>query len=53
MYVDVLELLKYIGDLELFLLSCVDGELSKKVKYDPVVKQLVRHSPWALQRDAL
>jgi hypothetical protein len=47
-YVDTLGLLKYIRDvLVLFLLSCVDGEHSEKVKHDAMVKQLARHSPWA------
>ncbi len=53
MYVDVLGLLEYIGDVVLFLLSCVDGKRSEKVKHDTVFKQLARHSPWAFQRDAL
>ena len=52
-YIDTLGLLKYIGDLVLFLLSCVDGKRSEKVKHDTVVKQHTRHSPWAFQRDAL
>ncbi len=52
-YVDVLGLLKYIGDIVLFLLRCVDGNRSEKVKHDAVGKQLARHSPWAFQRDAL
>jgi hypothetical protein len=53
MYVDALGLLKYIGDIVLFLLSCIDGKHSEKVKHDAVVKQLARHSPWAFQRDVL
>ncbi len=52
-YIDALGLLKYIGDIVLFLLSCVDGERSEKVKHDAVVKRLASHSPWAFQRDAL
>jgi hypothetical protein len=52
-YIDVLGLLKYIGDIVLFLLSCVNGKRSEKVKHDAVVKQLTRHSPWVFQRDAL
>jgi hypothetical protein len=47
-YVDALGLLKYIGDIVLFLLSCVDGKQSEKVKHDAVVKQLVRHCPLGL-----
>jgi hypothetical protein len=52
-YVDVLGLLKYIGDILLLLLSCIDEKCTEKVKHDAVVKQLARHSPWAFQRDAL
>jgi hypothetical protein len=52
-YVDALGLLKYIGDIVLFLLFRVDGEHGEKVKNDAVVKQLARHSPPAFQRDAL
>jgi hypothetical protein len=35
-YVDMLGLLKYIQDVVLFLLSCVDGKRSEKVKHDAV-----------------
>jgi hypothetical protein len=52
-YVDVLGLLKYIGDIVLFLLCRVDGEHGEQVKHDAVVKQLVRHSPRAFRRDTL
>ncbi len=52
MYIDALGLLKYIGDIVLFLLSCVDGKC-EKVKHDAVIKRHTRHSPWAFQRDAL
>jgi hypothetical protein len=51
-YVDALGLLKYICDIVHFLLSCVDGKRSEKVKHAAVVKLLARHSPWAFQRDA-
>jgi hypothetical protein len=37
-YIDALGLLKYIRDVVLFLLSCIDGELSEKVKHDTIVK---------------
>jgi hypothetical protein len=53
MYVDALGLLKYISDIVLFLLSCVDGKRSEKVKHDAVLKLLARHPPWAFQRLAL
>ncbi len=36
-YVDALRLFKYIGDIVLFLLSCVDGKCSEKMKHDAVV----------------
>ncbi len=52
-YVDALELLKYIGDIVLFLLCCIDGERSEQVKHGAVVKRLAKHSPWAFQRDTL
>jgi hypothetical protein len=52
-YVDALGLPKSIGDIVLFLLSCIDGKRSKKVKHDAVIKGLARHYPWAFQRDAL
>jgi hypothetical protein len=44
-YVDLLGLLKYIGDIVLFLLSCIDGKHSEKMKHDAVVKRHTRHSP--------
>jgi hypothetical protein len=47
--VDMLGLLKYVRDVLLFLLSCIDGERSEKVKHHAIVKQLARHSPWAFQ----
>ncbi len=50
MYVDALWLLKYIRDILLFLLSRVDRKRSKKVKHHAIVKRLMKHSPWALQR---
>jgi hypothetical protein len=37
-YVDALGLLKYIGDIVLFLLCRIDGELGEQVKHDAVVK---------------
>ncbi len=52
-YVDALGLLKYIGDIVLFLLCRVDGEHGEQVEHDAVIKQLARHSPWAFQRDTL
>jgi hypothetical protein len=48
-HVDALGLLKYVRDVVLFLLSCVDGKRSEKVKHDAIVKRLARHSPWAFQ----
>jgi hypothetical protein len=53
MYIDMLGLLKYICDVVLFLLCCVDGECSEQVKHDAIVKRLARHSPWAFTRDTL
>ncbi len=53
MFVDVLGLLKYIGDIVLFLLCRIDGERGEKVKHDAVVKRLLRHSPLAFRRDTL
>ncbi len=52
-YVDALWLLKYIRDIVLFLLSCIDRERGEKVKHHAIVKQLMGHSPWALQRVTL
>ncbi len=52
-YLDTLGFLEYIWDVVLFLLSCVDGKRSEKVKHDAVVKQFARHSPWAFQWDTL
>jgi hypothetical protein len=52
-YIDVLGLLKYIGDVVLFLLCHIDGEHSEQVKHHATVKQLARHSPWAFMRDTL
>ncbi len=49
MQVDALGLLKYVLDVVLFLLSCVDGKCSEKVKPGAVVQQLARQSPWAFQ----
>ncbi len=46
-YVDELGLLKYIGDVVLFLLCHVDGKHSEQVKHVANVKRLARHSPWA------
>jgi hypothetical protein len=37
-YVDALGLLKYIGDIVLFLLCPVDRERSEQVNHDAVVK---------------
>jgi hypothetical protein len=37
-FVDALGLLKYIGDILLFLLCRVDGECGEQVKHDAVVK---------------
>ena len=37
-YVDPLGLLKFIHDVVLFLLCCVDGECSEQVKHDAIVK---------------
>ncbi len=48
MYGDALWLLKYIGDVVLFLLSRVDRKCGEKVKHLAIEKQLMRHSPWAL-----
>jgi hypothetical protein len=48
-HVDVLGLLKYVQDVVLFLLSCIDGKCSEKVKHHAIVKRLARHSPWAFQ----
>jgi hypothetical protein len=45
MYVDMLGLLKYIGDVVLFLLCPIDRERGEQVKHDAVVKQLARNSP--------
>jgi hypothetical protein len=42
-YDDALWLLKYIHDIVLFLLSCIDGECVEKVKHHAIVKQLARH----------
>jgi hypothetical protein len=39
-YIDKLGLLKYIGDIVIFLLSRVDGEHGKKVKQHAIIKQL-------------
>jgi hypothetical protein len=47
MYVDALGLLKYIGDVVLFLLCRVDGEHSEQVGDHAIVKQLAGHFPWA------
>jgi hypothetical protein len=47
MYVEALELLKYIGDVVLFLLYCIDDKCSEQKKHQVIVKQLARHSPWA------
>ncbi len=52
-YVDALWLLKYIGDVVLFLFSRVDWKRGEKVKHHAIVKQLMRYSPWALQRVTL
>ncbi len=49
MHVDALGLLKYIQDVVLFLLSCIDGKRSEKVKHHAIVKRLARHSPRAFQ----
>jgi hypothetical protein len=46
-YVDALGLLKYIGDVVLFLLCRVDGKRSEQVKHHTIVKRLARNSPWA------
>jgi hypothetical protein len=47
MYVEALGLLKYIGDVVLFLLNRVDGKCSEQVKHDAIVEQLAKRSPWA------
>ncbi len=38
MYVDALGLFKYIPDVVLFLLCCVDGKRSEQVKHHAVSK---------------
>ncbi len=38
MYIDALALLKYVGDVVLFLLCCVDGKHGKQVKHHAIVK---------------
>ncbi len=48
-HVDTLGLLKYIRDVVLFLLNCIDGKRSEKVKHHAIVKRLMRRSPWAFQ----
>ncbi len=53
MHIDVLGLLKYVQDVLLFLLSCIDGECSEKVKHHTIIKQLTQHSPWAFHWDTL
>jgi hypothetical protein len=53
MYVDALGLLKYICDVVLFLLCCLDGKHSEQVEDHAIAEQLVGHSPWAFQRDTL
>ncbi len=40
MHVDMLGLLKYIGDVVLFLLSRNDGDHGEKVEQHAIVKQL-------------
>jgi hypothetical protein len=46
-YVDALGLLKYIGDVVLFLLCRVDGKRGGQVKHHAIFKLFARHSPWA------
>ncbi len=46
-YVDAMGLLKYIGDVVLFLLCWIDGKCSEQVKHHAIVKQHARHPPWA------
>ncbi len=41
MHVDTLGLLKYVGDVVLFLLSPIDGEHGEKVKHYAIFKQLM------------
>jgi hypothetical protein len=53
MHVDVLGLPKYVQDVELFLLSCIDGKRSEKMKHHAIVKQVMQHSPWAFYLDTL
>ncbi len=48
-HVDALGLLKYVQDVVLFLLSCIDGKRSERVNHHATVKRLARHSPWAFQ----
>jgi hypothetical protein len=52
-HLDALGLLKYVRDIVLFLLSCIDGKRSEKVKHHAIVEQLARRSPWAFQGDTL
>ncbi len=40
MYIDMIGLFKYIGDVVLFLLGLVDGEHGEKVEKHAIVKQL-------------
>ncbi len=53
MHVDALGHLKFVQDVVLLLLSCIDGKRSEKVKHHAIIKQLARHSPWAFQCDTL
>ncbi len=48
-HIDALGLLKYVQDVVLFLLSCIDGKHCEKVKHHAIVKRLARHSPRAFQ----
>jgi hypothetical protein len=41
MYVDMLGLSKYIGDIVLFLLSHVDGEHGEKMEQHTIIKLLM------------
>jgi hypothetical protein len=42
-----------ICDVVLFLLSHIDWKRGEKVKHHAIVKRLMRHPPWAVQRVTL
>jgi hypothetical protein len=52
-HIDTLGLLKYVQDLDIFLLSYINGKRSEKVKHHAIVERLARHPPWAFQGDTL